>query len=131
MLLRKQKPLKTEIEGFQLESRMSVNFLEITIDHFLIFDTYGSNICKTARAKVKTLRIIRNALDENQAKLLYNSFILSQFNYCSIIWIFFSKASYKKIKEIQEKRLPIVYNEPHMSLEEPLMTKELISVGNI
>ena len=34
MLLRKQKPLKTEIEGFQLESRMSVNFLEITIDHF-------------------------------------------------------------------------------------------------
>ena len=88
MLLAKHKPLKIEIEGFQLESAKSVNLLGITIDHNLTFDTHISNICKTASAKVKSLSRIRNALDEKQAKLLYNSFILSQFNYCSIIWMF-------------------------------------------
>ena len=68
MLLGKHKPLKIEIEGFQLESAKSVNLLGIITDHNLTFDTYVSNICKTANAKVKSLTRIRNALDEKQAK---------------------------------------------------------------
>ena len=63
MLLGKHKPLKIEIEGFQLESAKSVNLLGITIDHNLTFDTHISNICKTASAKIKSLSRIRNALD--------------------------------------------------------------------
>ena len=98
MLLGKHKSLKIEIEGFQLESAKSVNLLGITIDHNLTFDTHAPNICKTASANVKSLSRIRNALDEKQAKLLHNSFILSQFNYCFIIWMFCSKTCYKKIE---------------------------------
>ena len=44
MLLGKHKPLKLEIEGFQLESAKSVNLLGITIDHNLTFDTHVLNI---------------------------------------------------------------------------------------
>ena len=40
MLLGKHKPLKTEIEVFQLKSANSVNFLGIPIDHNLTFDTH-------------------------------------------------------------------------------------------
>ena len=80
MSLGKHKPLKIEIEGFQLESAKSVSLLGITIDQDLTFDRHMSNISKTARAKVKSLNRIRNALDEKQAKLLYNPFILSHFN---------------------------------------------------
>ena len=39
MLLCKHKPLKIEIDGFQLESAKSVNLLAITNDHNLTFDT--------------------------------------------------------------------------------------------
>ena len=85
MSLGKHRPLKIEIEGFQLELTKSVKPLEITIDHNLTFYTNVSNICKTASAKVKILSRIRNALDEKQAKLLDKSFILSQSNYCFII----------------------------------------------
>ena len=42
MLLGKHKPLKIEIEGFQLESAKSVKLLEITIDHNLTFDVHLS-----------------------------------------------------------------------------------------
>ena len=90
MLLGKHNLLKIETERFQLESAKSVNLSGITTDHNLTFDTHISNICKTASAKVKSLNRIRNASDEKQAKLLYNSFILSQFNYCSLIWMFCS-----------------------------------------
>ena len=61
MLLCKQKPPKIEIEEFQLESAKSVNLLGITIDYNL---TFVSNICKTASAKIKSLSLIRNVLDE-------------------------------------------------------------------
>ena len=128
MLLGKDKPLKIEIETFQLESAKSVNLLGITIDHNLTFDTHASNICKTASANVKSLSRIRNALDEKQAKLLHNSFILSQFNYCFIIWMFCSKIAYKKIKQIQKRGFRIVYKESHMSLEERLIRDQGISV---
>ena len=128
MWLGKHKPLKTEIDGFQLESAKSVNLLGITIDHNLTFDTHVSNIFKTASAKVKSLSRMINALDEKQAKLLYNSFILLQFNYCSIIWIFSIKISHKKMEQIEKRGLRTVYNESHMSLEDLLIHDEGISV---
>ena len=128
MLVGKRKSLKIAIEGFQLESAKSANLLGITIDHNLTFDTHVLNICKTASAKDKSLSKIRNALDEKQAKLLYNYFILSQFNYCSIIWMFCSKTSYNRIEQIQKRGLGIVYSEPHMSLEDLLIHDQGISV---
>ena len=103
ILVGKHKPLIIRIEGFQLESAKSVNLLGITIDHNLTFDTHASNICKTASANVKSLSRIRNALDEKQAKLLHNSFILSQFNYCFIIWMFCSKIAYKKSNKYKKE----------------------------
>ena len=73
-------------------------------------------------------RKLKNELDEKQAKLLYNSFILAQCNYCSMIWMFCSKTSNKKIKQIQKRGLQIVYNESHMSLVKPLIQDQGISV---
>ena len=81
ILLGKHKPLKIAIEGFQLAAAKSVNLIGIIIDHNLTFDTHMSNLRKTASSKVKSLSRIRNVLDQKQAKLLHNSFILSQFNY--------------------------------------------------
>ena len=103
MLLGKHKSLKIEIEGFQLESTKSNNLLGITIDYNLTFDTHVSNICKTA-GRIRRLSRIRNVLDKKLAKLLCNSFILSQFNYCSIIWMFYSKTSYKKKRANSKRR---------------------------
>ena len=131
MLLGNHKPLKIEIEGFPLEPARSVSnqLGQLTIDHNLTFDTHMSNICKTASAKVKSLSRIRNVLVNKRAKLLYRFFILSQFNYCSIIWMFYSKTSLIKIEQIQKRGLRIVYKEPHMSLE--FVTKVLVSINTL
>ena len=102
MLLGKHTSLKIEIEGFQLESAKPVNLFGITIGYNLTFDTHISNTCKRASPAVKNLSRIRNALNKKRVKLLYNSFILSQFNYCSIIWIFCSKISCKKLNKYEK-----------------------------
>ena len=128
MLLGNKQSMNLEISEVKLKPAKSVKLLGLDIDHKLKFDSHISTICKIASAKIKSLSRIRNALDENQARLLYNSFILSQFNYCSIIWMFCSKSSYKKIEKIQKRGLRIVYNEQQMSLEELLSRDKGLSI---
>ena len=55
ILFGKQKHLKIEIERFQLESAKSVKPLGIAIYQNVILQTHASSICKTAKAKVKSL----------------------------------------------------------------------------
>ena len=128
MLLGNKLSMNLEISEVKLKPAKSAKLLGLDIDHKLKFDSHISTICKIASAKIKSLSRIRNALDEKQAKLLYNSFILSQFNYCSIIWMFCNKTNYKKIEKIQKRGLRIVYNEPQMSLEELLNRDQGLSV---
>ena len=85
---------------------------QLNIDHDLTFDSHISNICKTTGAKIKGLSKIRNSLDKKQMKLLHNSLISSQFNYCSTTWMFCIKTSSKKIEQTQKE----VYERFTMSL---------------
>ena len=39
---------------------------------------------------------------------IYNSFIVSNFNYCPLVWYFKSRESINKMQKIQERALPFV-----------------------
>ena len=91
-----------------IESLNSGKMLGLTIDNKLDFGIHINNICKVASVKIKGLGRIRNKLNLSQAKILYNSFILSQFNYCCLVWMFCSKTLQNKINQIQKRALCIV-----------------------
>ena len=57
-------------------------------------------LCSTANQKLYALRRIRKYLNLEKAKLLYNAFIDSRFNYASVIWMFCRKKVYVKIENI-------------------------------
>ena len=46
-----------------------------------------------------------------EKEVLVNSFVLSNFNYCPLVWHFCSSKSLKKIEKIQERALRILYTE--------------------
>ena len=81
------------------------------------FGIHINNTCKVASAKIKGLGRIRSRLNLSQANILYNSFILSQFNYCCLVWMVCSKTLQSKINQIQRRALRIVYNEPNVNLD--------------
>ena len=56
------------------------------------------------------LRRIRKYLSSEKAKLLFNAFINSQFNYAALVWMFCRKQQYLKIQKIHHKALKVVYN---------------------
>ena len=86
-----------------IESAKSVKLLRLTIDDKLNFEIDINGLCKGATVKIESLGRIRNRLNLLQAKILQNSFILSQLNYCCHVWMFCSKTLQIKINQTQKK----------------------------
>ena len=74
-----------------------MELLGITIDNTLTFNEHINNLSRNAGYKLYALNRIRKYLIQDQAKLLYNAFINSQFNYAPIIWMFCRKNQHLKI----------------------------------
>ena len=94
-----------------------MKLLSLTVDNKLNFGIYISNICKVASAKTKGLGRIRSRLNLSQARVLYNSFILSQFSYCCFVWIICSKTLQNIINQIQKRAPLIVCKEPNLNID--------------
>ena len=54
---------------------------------------------------------IQKYMGFKEKEVLVNSFVLSNFNYCPLVWHFCSSKSLKKIEKIQERALRILYTE--------------------
>ena len=82
-----------------------MELLKITIDNILTFTEHINNLYGNASYKLHALHRIRKYLTQDQAKLLYNAFINSKFNYAPIIWMFCRNNQYLKIQKIHHKAL--------------------------
>ena len=58
-----------------------------------------------------------------QRRILIKSFIDAQFNKCSLVWMFYSRALNSKLNRLQERPLHIVYQDD-ISQFEMLLNKE-------
>ena len=87
-----------------------MELLGITIDNMLTFNDHINNLCRNASYKLYALRRKRKYLTLDLAKLLYNAFINSQFNYAPYIWMFFRKNQCLKIRKMHHKALKVVFN---------------------
>ena len=85
--------------------------LGITFDNKLTMSDHIKQICKQASKKLSALARIAQYIDEQKRKVLMKSFIISQFNYCPIIWMYCQRKSNNLINRIHERALRIAYND--------------------
>ena len=78
------------------------------------------NLCKKAGQKLYALARIANYMDISKKCSNMNAFILSQFSYCPLIWMFHSRKLNHRINKIHERALRIVYNDHQCTFEELL-----------
>ena len=69
--------------------------------------THIDDICKKASLKSNTLSRITPHLDFKKKKLLINSFFISQFNYCQLIWMCHNRIKNNKMKDRKIPRFAI------------------------
>ena len=122
-----RQPITFNINQIKVKEYQNVLLLGLTIDNQLTFKDHVDILCSTANYKLQALRRIRKYLTLVKARLLYNAFINSQFNYASVIWMFCRKKDYLKIEKIQYKALKSICNS-NESYEELLTRSNEVSI---
>jgi len=89
----------------------------VTIGKELKFDDHVSYICLKANQKLSVLSRMCNYLSLEKRRIIYKSFVESQFKYCPLVWFFHSRASNNKINKLHERALRLVYGDYNSSFE--------------
>ena len=112
----------------KITSTNSVELLGINIDNGLKFNEHILNILKKGNQKLHALARVSKYLTKDKLRIIMNTFIKSQFNYCPLIWMFHSRILNNKINKLHERALRIVYNEKNLTFEELLQKDNSITV---
>ena len=106
IILSKSKiPIITSIQigNKTIVTKESVVLLGIEIDFKLKFESHINNLCTKAGGQLNSLFRFKNFMSLDSKKLSVNSFILSNFSNCPLVWHFSNKVSSNKIENIQKR----------------------------
>ena len=98
----------------------SVKLLGMTIDNKLDFTQHIEELLKKGNQKLHALARISKYVSQDKLKLIMNTFIKSQFNYCPMLWMFHSRPLYNRTNRLHERALRIVYQKEELSFQELL-----------
>ena len=108
------------INGLLISSSKQVKLLGVNIDNSVKFDAHTKEQCRKANEKVHACGRLRPFLGEQNAKLLLNSVVMSNFSYCSLIWLFSSKGANNEINRTHKRALRALYGDYESTFEELL-----------
>ena len=104
----------------QIQAVPSVDILGITIDDKLNFNLHIDKICLKSANQLNALVRLKRFLGTEERKVLINSFVLSNFNYCPLVWMLTNAKSVHKIEAIQKRALHFMLNDYESSYKDLL-----------
>ena len=104
-----------------IQSSSSEELLGITIDSDLSFSDHISSLCAKANQKLSALARVVKYMSISKRRLLMNSYISAQFNYCPLVWMSHSRSLNNKINKIHERALRLIYEDNVSSFKDLLM----------
>ena len=102
LLLTRDTNVTAKTGKFDVKNSRKEKILGIKIDTKLSFENHVSSLWKKANQKLHALARVVNFMDLTQRKSLMKAFITSQFNYCSLIWMFHSRPLNNRINKVHE-----------------------------
>ncbi len=112
------------IQGKLIKSEETVKLLGIQLDYKLNFEPHISELCRKAASQLNVLKRLKTFIAQKERKILVQSFVYSNFDYCPLVWYFSSAKSLQKIEKIQERALRFLYNDHHTSYIDLLVKSE-------
>ena len=104
--------------GNQLSSSTEEELLGVLTAHKLTFENHLLNIVQNVNQKLHALARIYKYMLQKKLRITMKAFASSQFAYCLLICMFYSRQINHKINKLHERALRIVYNNHFSSFEE-------------
>ena len=115
--LKGKRRLRLNIEENKLPAADHVKLLGIEIDSKLTFNKHVETLCSKVNNKISAFSRLNNYISREQALTICNAVILSNFNYCPLIWLFCGKGANKEIDRTHKRALRILYKDYESSFE--------------
>ena len=96
------------VGGIDIQTQSCIKYLGVHIDDKLSFTNHVNDVCAKASKQVNALMRLSHCLDKETKLLLYNSFILANYEYCPSVWSLCNKTLLKKLCKIQCRALRFV-----------------------
>ena len=119
---RNNTAIRVSLDDVDIAFVQKIDVLGVCIDGKLIFNEHVCRICSKASAQISAPQRLTGLVDYPSRKAIYTSFIVSNFNYCPLVWFFTSRESIDKIDKIQERALRFVLKD-HISDYKNLLLK--------
>ena len=116
------------VENCVIKSCGVKELLGVTIDSNLNFKEHILSLCKKANRKLHALSRVSKYMTLNKRRILMKYFIISQFNYCPLIWMIHNRGLNNTINHIHERALRIVYNDYSSSFEDLLHKDKSVTI---
>ena len=100
--------------------------LRVTFDNRLSFNHHISNTYKAAGNKLHALARVSNYMDKK--RILFNSYFLSDFNCCPLIWMNHNKSINNRINSLHEKALRLIYCDHSSNFQELLQRDNSVTI---
>ena len=94
-----------KIGSKEIKVASQVKLLGVEIDNKLKFGQHINRICETAANQLNALIRLKRFLGFKERKSLVNSFVLSSFNCCTLVWMFASFKSFTKVENLYKREL--------------------------
>ena len=107
----KSNDVSVNVGRITIKESTEEKLLGVILDKKLCFKQQIKSMCKKAGQKLHALSRISYFLDTDQLKRIMKTFILSQFNYCPLVWMSCDRTLNNKINRIHERALRIAYKD--------------------
>ena len=121
---------KINIGEFETESSTQEKLLGITIDNNVNFASHVENLCKNARRRIHALGRISPYMSLTKKRSLLNTFFVSQFSYCPLVWICHSRTLNNRMNKLHERCLRVIYDDKKSTFQKSLDKDKSVLIHN-
>ncbi len=109
-----------KIGKYEIQTQSSVELVGIEIDDHLYFINHITTLLRKAAGQLNYLLSKKKCLNTESKRVLIESFIMANFNYCPLVWMFCSAKLKQKQENIQKRALRFLYDDDESTYEELL-----------
>ena len=122
------KDLMINVENNQITNSKCEKSLRIKTNHKVTSNGHIDEICRKAGHKMNALSRVISYMNIKKQRTLSNTFFISQFNYCPLTWMCYSRAKNNKINRPHQRCLRIIYNDKISTFEQLLEKNRYVSL---
>ncbi len=125
--------INVNIDNIVLSPSSNIKILGVTIDERLTFNEHINIILSNAARQLNSIKHLQCNPDMESRLAIYKSYILSNFNYCPLVWHFCGIQNSRNMEKVQERTLRFVY-EDYESMYDILLKKgnhDMLYIGRL